>query len=804
MDEMLQLKKKEYVEQKKLESQETGEFFYMQPDFLQQQYEKEAEDTVTEDYIKKQKEEAKAQAGLDKTYTPEQQIPAETVKEIDAYYEKVKGGKKLSGKDRKRVMREYKKKKKTQERAKKALKAYDDYRQNVGDLLGNTVKNIENDTSLKGNERKNIAMVTWATVFTGQTMIGAVEDLRSLSINVRDKETTQQQRDRWALVNEKIFNVVLNFDLKKLAYKNTDEFMKNISERMAIGNLCAELDYTIRDYRELAKNGKINEPMPTELLNEIEARINLIMEIHNTTKAKLEIMQSDYYTMLDQDTVEKLSDDKLKELCDELVWIESDQEKYSEEERKQAHEKSAYYKAILSRRMIKNNNNNFGRGMDPEKMLETRRKDVEKKNPSGDIEGDGELEKYSKETRTAYREKASSVFSNRAGDVTGSRYKVPNGQNYDAIDYAKGARAEYWAILRDNKELRRREIQKYYGKMHRGRMIPPEVLSRIEERFMERYNNALSLNTNAMQEENRENDELVETFCSKYRDSETKKPLTVKVKEKVKDKEGKEVVKEVEKAIYTPDRSTNATLRIHKDKSMEEQLKCYNAFYDLYHLEAKDYAAPEEAKKAEQNKELIKANKDVIDYFSKFDLNKLCFSKTGDLMANQKEITAYVQFVGDVQYLPRQLYIAGAISDDEFLNLQARVDMVMDFNGVFQNIIAADSTMLRALTDDEDLDAFEKALPYVKGLPDLMEKRRKGNPPTEMDMDRGAYDNLDPENIYSEFSQFYNTYTFAMGMLKTAKFKPGEKPEDFMPRYREMAVGTLNKVKEDIQKKAKE
>lgn len=696
----------------------------------------------------------KKQAGLDKKIVPEDEIPAEVVKQIESQYEMIHQGKKLTGKDRKSVMKQYKKKQQAVASARNIQKAFSAYSVNMQKNLKDVAVDINDGKALSGNERKNIACVAYGAVFTGRTMIQNMESIRSLSINLGSDNLEPQQIERWALEQERLFRVVLNYDMKNLQYKSTADFMKNISEKLAMGQLASEMDYGLSHYRELVEKGKIENPIDPAILNEVEARVEAIMIIHNKNKVKFDMMQSDLYTLMDQSTIDAMTDE---EINDALLHLDEENSKkdISREQREKNNRDSLYYKSVLQIRYSKTAKQDFATGDDPEKILNAERKKQKKLHPLKE----STLASYSKKTAKSYDTALTDVMEERSMDIYSSRVKMPNGQNYDAVDFAKTCGGKYWKILKENPSLRKHEIQKYYGQLHRNRKIPDEVYERIEKNFMSRYEDSIPLNDDEAIEENKSHEKLKEDFIKRFTD-----PVTG-------EKE------------YSSDRECNAALRVYKNSTPEKQLKGYKRFYDLL-----------KADRTKMSKEdivtLKKDNQAVIDYINQFDINKLCFKKSTDLMQNQKEVTAYIQFASELQDLPSHLYKLGMISENEFLNMESRILFSIDFSGVFQTLIARDRSILHALIDDKDLEEFRKADGEAG-------RDAEQTNATTVDVDMAYYENvLKSYDTQQEVSQYMLTWQAAKSILGSIAFKPGEKLEDFMPKYQKIAADKLKILKQ--------
>ena len=91
-------------------------------------------------------------------------------------------------------------------------------------------------------------------------MISMVDCLLTLSVPV-DEEITTQQAERKALEIEKMFKVILDFDINKLKYKNSEDFLKNAAERLMFGAFATDLPHQIDNYRKLVAQGKLKDPI---------------------------------------------------------------------------------------------------------------------------------------------------------------------------------------------------------------------------------------------------------------------------------------------------------------------------------------------------------------------------------------------------------------------------------------------------------------------------------------------------------------------------------------------------------------
>ena len=188
-----------------------------------------------------------------------------------------------------------------------------------------------------------------------------------------------------------------------------------------------------------------------------------------------------------------------------------------------------------------------------------------------------------------------------------------------------------------------------------------------------------------------------------------------------------------------------------------------------------------------KKKDLASKNQRLIRYVNSFDLNRLLYTKLSDTMPDQVEIDKYVKIVEELQHLPTELYHIGAINDDEFLKMEARIDFVMDYGNVYQNQLNAEHSIVHALVDEEDMQDY------------MTHDQYDG---TEIGDDMDAYDTVNRSYQRSVDLSQYVSMRQGAGSLKTP-FKPGLKLEEMMPAFAEMAKKKLESVKAEMEKDRK-
>ena len=152
------------------------------------EYDQKAE-TEAEDFAINQTEheqrikEAEKVAGLGQKKLPEQEVPADVMKQMEAEYASIHKGKKLSGKAKSKVKKEYLRKQRQSKSVRKIVAAQSTAASNMRHFVKKQTYQVTGKDILQGNERKNGSVVALSTMMNGQSMIGATYAMRSLSID---------------------------------------------------------------------------------------------------------------------------------------------------------------------------------------------------------------------------------------------------------------------------------------------------------------------------------------------------------------------------------------------------------------------------------------------------------------------------------------------------------------------------------------------------------------------------------------------------------------------------------------------
>lgn len=196
----------------------------------------------------------------------------------------------MTGKELKNAKKNYKAKIKRTQKVRKILDGYHSYYDKMTQIVGATAKDVLGTEGLLNHERKNVEAAVWLNTLTGGSPIGMVDCL--LNLVVAEEKATTEQAERKALEIEKMFKVILDFDISKLKYKNGDDFLKNASERIMFGAFATDLPHRIKSYRKLVELGKLKDPVNSKLINEVEARADLIATTMTRTQHKLGFVHS--------------------------------------------------------------------------------------------------------------------------------------------------------------------------------------------------------------------------------------------------------------------------------------------------------------------------------------------------------------------------------------------------------------------------------------------------------------------------------------------------------------------------------
>ena len=781
----LEMKKIRQEQQKyvegKLQEQQMQPEFYLNFGNIKKQLEVEAEEKINQQTYASYMRKAEEQSGLKEKVVPEQALTEEDREEMEKAHMTVRDGKKMSDKERKKVQAVYRKKQRRAAVAKKVWSTYSKVTEDSRNLLLNETKDVgqyQEVSKIEGDQRKNVTCTALSQMLTGKTLPMSVETMRNLSINTKGKKTTVQQKRRWAVEAEKIFKILLDFDLRKMKYKDSGDFLNNIGEKLAIGNLASEADFLISDYRKMVDGKILDRPMHPALLNEVDARVRLLSTIHMRNQNKLILMQTGMYTLVSEDAAKKLTDEELLR-CMREAKSAADDEQLDAAEREKNRDRFVYFSQLELLRGMEKTDDNFRRGDDPEKLLEKERKYVKKKHPvpknykdPTNPPVDCAIKDLKKDGIEKFRRAMTRQVDNSMEELTKTRARLPFGSNKDAEDFAKATDMKHWEILKQDPDLRRQEIERYYGMLHRGRKIPEDVLKRIESRFEERFQEGLELDLTPQQEATAKHDQEVTEFKEKHRDPKNPKEY-------------------LDIHVW---RGSDAVLYILTGLKDKEKTDGYNAFAELDGTYFRDYLKilQEEEKIGKKamdakKKDLASKNQRLIRYVNSFDLNRLLYTKLSDTMPDQVEIDKYVKIVEELQHLPTELYHIGAINDDEFLKMEARIDFVMDYGNVYQNQLNAEHSIVHALVDEEDMQDY------------MTHDQYDG---TEIGDDMDAYDTVNRSYQRSVDLSQYVSMRQGAGSLKTP-FKPGLKLEEMMPAFAEMAKKKLESVKAEMEKDRK-
>ncbi len=311
--ELLLKKRQEYVQQQRDNMQQTENFFlqYAQMDQL---LNKEAEEKITAENLQ-ERIEAEKQAGLAEKKIPEQPLTSGEIEKIQDEYAAIHAGEAMSSKELKKAKKEYARKIKRVEKADKIFNNFRAYESKMKKtLVDNIRKTVVYDEDLFGHriteDETNVKAAIWLNTFTG----GSAEDMSNTVDNLRvsNDEATKEQAEKKALEIEKMMNIFLNYDISKLQYKNSDDFLKNATERMMIGQFASQMDEQFESYRDLVDRGVLKKPFNPRLINEAQARARLIKASMERTLNKLMLLSSEKYALRDRDSVGEYSDDMLQ------------------------------------------------------------------------------------------------------------------------------------------------------------------------------------------------------------------------------------------------------------------------------------------------------------------------------------------------------------------------------------------------------------------------------------------------------------------------------------------------------------
>ena len=779
-EKLLQKKRQEFIQQRREELQQSEDFFtnYAQMDQL---LEKEANEHYTQENLR-QRIAAEKAAGLEKKRIPEQEIPAEVMKKIENEYADIHDGEEMGSKDRKNAKKEYKRKIKHTERAQKILDNYNSYKDSMSELVSKNAKKMSGKDGLGFDERQNVNTAIWMNTCTGGSAIAMTDTVLNLSIS--EEAATPEQAERKALEIEKMFNIFLNYDVNRLKYKNSEDFLKNAAERMMMGDFATEMDAHFASYRKLVSLGKLKRPLNPRLINEAEARVKLIQTSMTRSQAKLMVMSSEKFALTDKDSINQLDDEELSNKIQNLR-IDMDDKKLPEEKRKNAKRDWAFYSGV---RILQNidsqteETERFQKKDKPEALLAAHRKMVDANNPvpadyEEKLEGlfvkERTITTLEKDGIEQFRRSMAYRLRGHAETVTSNTKKAAQ-TGADSRRFAERTYAKHWEILRENKELRRRQIQKYYGELHRGRKIPDELLNKIETNFEKKFEMAKKADPSNSYEGQSQHDRMVHQFLEDH------------------------------KGELNIDRGANAVLYVLRDMKEEDKIEKYNAFSELYHYnqeeetkKATEQGKTPEQQKAEKEKKaayLKEANKELLDYITSFPLKKLEFKEITELAPHFEEINHYMQIMGDLQHLPGKLYQLGIVDDAGYLDIQSRMELVIGYTWLFHNSISAHSTVLDALVDSEDMlavNAAEEMMDEDMEVPEGLEG--------ELMRDKASFeDTVSTANANIELIQYMKAHSNLASAAQTSAYMPGGSIETALLSCRETATQKLNKLKAEM------
>ena len=165
-----------------------------------------------------------------------------------------------------------------------------------------------------------------------------------------------------------------------------------------------------------------------------------------------------------------------------------------------------------------------------------------------------------------------------------------------------------------------------------------------------------------------------------------------------------------------------------------------------------------------------------------------------DIAPHFEEINHYLQIMTEMQSLPKILYTLGIADDNAFLDMQARVELVMGYSWLFQTFISSHSTVLDALVDSEDMLKVRNAEDWI-----VFENAQSQIPDGEegeLIRDKHHYDDLTEACDRSiELAQYFNAqYSLSTGGL-SSNYMPGGSMEEALKKCREDAGNKLSSLK---------
>lgn len=750
--------------------QQQNEDYYLNRDLYTAQAMEESQMYMESQSANEQKiKEAEKVAGLSQKTIPAEEVPAEVLKQMEEEYASIHKGKKLSGKAKSKLKKEYLRKQRQSASAQKIFDARQSVSDGMASFLKKQTKLVTGKEKIEGHERKNSAAVAHATIMNGQSMVHATYAMRSLSINM-DKATDEQLNDK-AVETERILKVIMNYDMKKLKYNNSDEFLANLGEKLTITRLAMECDNLLTDYRQLKAKGKILKPLPDEFINEAQARVGALTTISTRIEKKAIIMKSPFYSLISEDSIKKLSLEEAVNRIAKYGRMAADP-KLSEQERKMAKEKSDYYEAVMSIKNMEENTKDidkFGRGDDPEKLLELNRKEVNKEHPP-------------KEADEAYDEEVFHTEEYMEAKTMAEKYNVLVDEHVDrkkleqsastymgekaAIDIAKFITAPNMAFLKENPALRHREIRRYYARCHAGENITKDVFDKIEK-----------------------------DFETKFTEAEKLSEATATVDEVIKlhHKRANEFAEYAKKndPEFTHSRQADEYLALLDDKTMEEKKACYDSYNAIYKDDSNDANLS-----VEDKKRIVKGVQPIVDFVLGFDINKLEFTNMSELFGRYKEVAPFLNNIAEMQNFPKAYLKVGDMDEDTWVELQARVLMGLDLTWLIKTKLAIDSSGVRSLIDDEEM--ANRQIAYNVRLDRPQDVEKSGYSVEYIKKSKSYLFDINErtgcEENSPELNQLLKNLQEYKGMMDTSYYHPGSKMDVAMEKYRANAKKSWDKL----------
>lgn len=470
-------------------------------------------------------------------------------------------------------------------------------------------------------------------------------------------------------------------------------------------------------------------------------------------------MSCPLYSVISEDSIKDLSNKELENRIKRYYTAAATAA--TEEQRKQANEYAEYYTSILALRGMdasKDKIDRFGRGTDPEKLLELNRKAVNKEYPPAADE-----QEATNWVNLPINEHYRRVVDDHIMDRKNKQGSLSFHGEGQAVDYANFATATNMEFLKDNPALRRREIKRYYAMMHGGKKIPKDIMEKIEGNFQRKFEDAekLSQANSIVGEFNVQQTKRVGDFFDAHRDENGK--LTI-----------------------TDDRGANHYLLLLDNKTMEEKEQCYQAFVAVKDVSnqlsegKKANLSPEDEIK--QKEQIEKGTKPLVDFVNNFDVKKLEFTSPSELIGRYNEINTFFLVVQELQNFPSVFKHLGILDEKNWIEFQARIIMAHDLSAIVKNMMAMRSSSVYSLLDEDDLDNFREAILIMPGDKEAMDESPIPNEIIK-DMQACASKNAGVDGM-PELAQILKGDIFFKGMLQRSYFKPGGSMVDAMEEYK--------------------